>query len=442
MKSITRTDKWRLAPTPLQLIHLDHTVTLYRRYVRDLVGLVYVHWPQLGALDEEAVIAAVERLMHPTAQRPCVRYEYFRKHWHKFPSYYRRVAIREAVGQVSSFVTRYVEWQSGMRERREAKPPRLVRVGGYWPSLYAGQCIRMDGQQQCEIKVHNGSDWVWITVPIASIPVRARHDRKLSKRQSPMLIVRRGRAHLSVPYKLKVEVPRKGDVSRVVGVDLGLNTAAVASVIDSEGTVTRRLFMAHAVDMDSRDRRLARIRKKARLTMGSGGKLSRGFARGLYRKARNINENMAQHISRRLVSLAQAESADAIVFEHLKGWRPRGGPKRSALRQRFHGWLHRRIVHLTTEKAVESGVRVDLVPPRGTSSYAFDGSGKVNRDKNNHALATFASGKQYNADLGASYNIGARFWTASGRKRPKSTSGRSPGAEPRTPATLSTLWRQ
>ncbi len=41
---------------------------------------------------------------------------------------------------------------------------------------------------------------------------------------------------------------------------------------------------------------------------------------------------------------------------------------------------------------------------------AFDGSGKVKRDKKNYSLCTFPNGKKYNADLCASYNIGARYW--------------------------------
>ena len=47
---------------------------------------------------------------------------------------------------------------------------------------------------------------------------------------------------------------------------------------------------------------------------------------------------------------------------------------------------------------------------RGTSAYAFDGSGKVTRDRDNYSMCTFTSGKRYHCDLSASYNIGARYW--------------------------------
>ena len=99
-----------------------------------------------------------------------------------------------------------------------------------------------------------------------------------------------------------------------------------------------------------------------------------------------------------------------IVFEDLKGWRPRGGKKRSGLRQKFHGWLHRRLVQFTTEKFEESGGKVELVYARGTSSWAYDGSGKVKRSNKKYSVATFATGKIYNCDLSAAANVAARYW--------------------------------
>ncbi len=79
------------------------------------------------------------------------------------------------------------------------------------------------------------------------------------------------------------------------------------------------------------------------------------------------------------------------------------------LKQRFHNWLHRRIANLTEMKWSDKRGKVVYVNPRGTSSYAYDGSDKLKRNKDNYELAAFASGKRYNCDLSASYNIGARF---------------------------------
>ena len=133
-----------------------------------------------------------------------------------------------------------------------------------------------------------------------------------------------------------------------------------------------------------------------------------------------------------------------VVVEDLKGWRPRGGKKRSSLKQRFHGWLHRRLVSFVEEKFQEVGGKVKFVFARGTSSWAFDGSGKVKRSSKNYALSVFQGGKQYNADLSAVQNIGARYWAQKlklvRRKDGQVAKGRSSCATPRMPVTLSHLW--
>ncbi len=161
----------------------------------------------------------------------------------------------------------------------------------------------------------------------------------------------------------------------------------------------------------------------------------------MYRKAGNINREIGQKVSTRLVKIAQQYGVKYIVFEHLKGWRPRGGKKKSTLKQRFHGWLHRRITNLTEEKWLELGGKVVYVNPRGTSSYAFDGSGCTKRNKDNYELAVFANAKQYNTDLSASYNIGAKFiYKLLGGNSPEDEHGKSSNSSLRSPVTLSVLW--
>src|SRR5690625_8023073 len=55
------------------------------------------------------------------------------------------------------------------------------------------------------------------------------------------------------------------------------------------------------------------------------------------------------------------------------------------------------------------GIRMNRVNPAGTSKMAFDGSGEVKRSRKKD-IACFPTGKQYHADLNASYNIGARYF--------------------------------
>ncbi|MDJ0678828.1 MAG: transposase [Xenococcaceae cyanobacterium MO_167.B52] len=437
--------------SPFQKELLEKTVCEFRCLVRCLVGVIYTHWSSIGALDSQARIPAVEKLIHTTAKNPHPKYQYFNSRFYKFPSYYRRGAIQFALGQVSSFVTRYREWQSGIRSHQKALPPRLNADCGAYPPLYKGQCIKFsEDLNSAEIKVFTGSDWEWITVGLTGH--RQRHLNPINQRKSPYLIVSDQKCHLSVPFKIKL--PKLKDTESVLSVDLGINTTATVSVVNFDGTVSYREFIHPGRDIDRRDKRLKRISSKARRT----GKLYKGFCRGLYRKANNINREMGQKVSSRLIKVARQYGVKYIVFEHLKGWRPRRGKKRSTLKQRFHNWLHRRIANLTEMKWTELGGQVVYVNPRGTSSYAYDGSGKLKRNKDNYELAVFANGKQYNCDLSASYNIGARFIyklmsrNGSQDKHGKNEAlspGVSPGVytrrsclSPRSRVTLSMLWSQ
>jgi putative transposase len=431
-KAIVRTDKWGLQPSPEVRLHLSATVDEYRAYCKALSYVVMGHWSELA--EAKSFCAAVERLIHHTSKNPNPKYSYFEKRFYKFPSYLRRAAIEFVKGQVSSFLTRYREWQSGIRKRRDAKPPVFNVDAGCYPALYKGQLVKFDAHLLVAwIKVWNGSDWVWAEVPITS--KRQRHLTGSIK--SPYLVISEKHCHLAAPFGI---VPPKWETDVVCAVDVGINTLATASIVCPDGTVLARKFIHPASDIDRRDKQANIIRQKARKTKT----LHRGFAKTPYRKAKGINANIAHQVSRRIVNFALEHGASTIVFEDLKGWRPKGGRKRSNLKQKFHGWLHRRLVTLTEQKFQEEGGKVEYVYARGTSSWGFDGSGKVQRSKTQYELAKFANGKRYNADLGASYNIAARYLAyklkLTRRKDGQVAKGKSSCATPRMPVTLSLLW--
>lgn len=431
-RTMIRTDKWPLQATAEQQHRMRLTLAEYRMFCRALSIVVLNNWPAL--CQAPSFTAAVERLIHPTAKNPHPRHHYFSNRFYKFPSYLRRAAIEFVKGQVASYLTRYGAWLDGDRKHPHACPPVFNPVAGCYPALYRGQQVKFDEAfTVASLKLWDGREWLWQDIPIKS--VRNRH--RLGTIKSPMLVVNR-HCHLSVPVELKPEsLP---DTDRVCAVDIGINTLATASIVSSDGTVVARAFVHPAADIDRRNQRGTRIRSKARKT----AKLSEGFCRGLHRKARNINEQIAQVTSKRLVDFALAHGANVMVLENLKGWRPKAGAKRSPLRQRFHGWLHRRLAELVEAKFAEAGGRVAYVYARGTSSWAFDGSGKLKRDPKQYELATFTTGKRYNCDLNASYNIAARYWAwklkLTRRKDGQLPEDRSSPGKPRIPVTLSTLW--
>ena len=432
-KRIIRSDTWPLSADSGVIGCAKLTQKMYRDYCRALIIVIHCNWDFLSR--QKSFAAAVERLMHPTKANPSPRHLYFHRRFYKFPSYLRRAAIEFARGQVESFITRYDEWLDNPH-RKGARPPRLNPESGCYPVLYRGQLIKYEEDGSVSLKLFNGKEWAWMRAQ-----VRGRGKRHMKGAlKSPGLITRKGKFALSVPIECVVhDLASQG---KVCAVDMGINTLATASIVSADGTVAGQRFFHAGADIDHLYRLLDLIRAKARLTR----KLDKGFCRHLHLKVKNISEQLAQRASRCIVQHALDNGAHVMVMEDLKYWRPRAGERKSHLRKRFHTWQHRRLFELISEKFEEAGGRVFTVYPRATSSYAYDGSGRLRRDSSRYELATFASGKRYNADLNASDNIGARYWVhqhdlnqRKGRNDPAPDLGKSSRSGPRTPVTLSTL---
>ena len=252
-----------------------------------------------------------------------------------------------------------------------------------------------------------------------------------------------------MPIKIqKVDRPTS---DLVCSVDMGINNAATASIVGIDGTVKARKFINPARDIDRRNKRRMLISKKSRQTRNiTKSDLVKGFCNGLYRKSTNINLEVSRKVMRGIIELAKTHGVKVIVFENLSGWKAKAGRFGSLQRQKFHLWCHCKIVELTQQRWDELGGKVVFVNPKYTSAYAFDGSGKVRRSKTNYSLCRFPTGKHYNADLNASYNIGARYWYSLivgdkhfsrvyARSAGFANVGKSSNDTLRTPVTLGTL---
>ena len=158
MKMI-RSDRLNINTDAQQKRVLGDTLSLYRKYVRDLMVLINARWRVFQHAHGNDIVKLVEDLIHPTKQRPLIKHPHFHKNYYKFPSYLRRVAIMDAAGQVRSFHTRYDDWlDNGMRNM----PPKLTVSTATFPSLYKGQCIKFsDDNKTAFIKVRIRNDWIW-----------------------------------------------------------------------------------------------------------------------------------------------------------------------------------------------------------------------------------------------------------------------------------------
>lgn len=440
-----RTDVWDLVVTADQKHQMMLTVAEYRTYLRPLVLIVNAQWITIADLTSKERINAVEKMFHQTADNPSPKHQYFQKVVNKypsrkFPSYLRRAAA-DAIGIVSSFNTRYQEWHSGIRKHKDDSPPKLTAMCNTYPVFYKGQQIRYGKKYQTvDLKVWSGTDWIWINnIGIKGYGLN-RHQIISNEMQSPALVVNKRTCQLSMPVKIgKVE---RQDSDYVCSVDMGVNNAVVASIVGRNGTVKARKFINPARDIDRRNRRRMMIKRKSRQTANiTKQKLTKGFCKGLYRNS-NINLEIARYVMRGIIEFTKTHGVKVIVFENLSGWKAKTGRKGSLQKQKFHLWCHCKIVELTQQRWGELGGLVVFINPKYTSAYAFDGSGKIKQSKINYSLAVFKNGKNYNCDLSASYNIGARYWYAvilGDKHFSRVFVGKSSNDTLRTPVTLGTL---
>jgi IS605 OrfB family transposase len=445
---IFRSEAHALRTSPAVREDVERTVAAFRRAVRGLCGVMLVHWDEIS--HGKVKCASIEGLFHKTALRPDVKYPALDRLFGKMPSYLRRAAIEQAHGAVSSFLSNWSNFLGGQiagRAREEgARSPRLG-LNDVFPSLYGGNMI-LYGQDLRTVRIKLlGADGQWrFSEPL---PVKGRFVRVLPKAakldQSPSLILRGAKVVLSCPVTLRPPryVTNKdfaNGAHRICSVDVGINTAATAAIVDSTGTVIARTFLTCGRHNDQRDALASVVAARHR----QSGPHVRGqkHCSALHRRISGLSLDAARTLASRLAAFAAQYGAKAFAIEDLKGWRPKGPSKQQ--RKRFHRFQHRALIQALTLKAQEMGARMLEVYARGTSRWAHDGSGKVVRSKQNAQLATFASGKQYNADLNGALNIAARGLAMIMGIKPKAmqgaATGKSSGAVERMPLVLADIW--
>lgn len=387
---------------------LRATLDIYQKAVAWLIPVYDREWERLELEpDKNRQFNLAEHLVHETKKN---RAAYpFDTEFPKMPSYLRRSAIRHALGTVSSHRSRTTLWEKGELSGK----PRLSAVNHEMPVFYHkemyrlgtgkdGKLIGNSGEDRIELKLYNGRDWLWYPVRLLHTDLQyLRRHWAGKKTESPVLEKRHRKYFLRFTFREKVCFPKKKLSERkVCAVDLGLNTHAVCSVMDREGTVLARKFIDFAGEKDLLNHMTGRIRR----AQGTPGRQNQIRKRWKY--AVRLNEELSRKISIAIFRFAQEQGCDTVVFEHLD----MQGKIRGSRKQKLHLWRKRDIQKRCEHMAHRRGIRCSHVNAWGTSAYAYDGSGKVERDKANHSMCTFSSGKRYHSDLSASYNIGARYW--------------------------------
>lgn len=384
----------------------EPTINIYRKSLEYLVDVIAKEWNGIKDLQAKEKNNFVESLVHKTKYNPHPKYDFDSK-FYKFPSYFRRGAIQHSIGIVSSYFSnlenykneRYKAISNGEKFRK--KPPKLNVKHFKNPIFYKGNMFNKFDKNEVLIKLFINNDWVWKSIKLRNQDIKyIEKNCYLLKESSPGL-VKKGRVYyLEFAYESKVSLSKENALNQtIVSVDLGLNHSAVCSAINSKGTVIDRIFINQSVEKD----RMNRLLNRSKLKRKQSGKVKMPK---LWNKINNLNMQIVNDTVSKIIKFALKNKATVIVMEYLdfKGKKP----KNIALKLQM--WAKRAIQQKILHKAHSNGMRFSRVSARNTSLLAFDGIGKVSRSSKNFSNCKFSNGKQYNCDLNASYNIGARYF--------------------------------
>lgn len=375
------------------------TIAIYRHAVDYILNVCLENWEEISSLEGRNKLVYVERLIHATKDNPAPAYN-FDSRFYKMPCYMRRSAINEAIGKVLSYTSNLNNWN----KNPVGKKPSYPKAGYTFPSMYRKDMYSQTGDYTAQVKVYTRNTWDWINIDLRKSDMnyiaRHCHDRK----QCVPTLQKRGHEwFLDFPFEEKCTLNDTSVFDRtIVAVDLGINTAATVSIMQSDGTILGRHFCKLPEETDRLMHSVNRVKKAQQ---NRNHKTPR-----LWAKVKGINHDISVKTAEFIIETAISYNADVIVFEHLdKTGRVRGSKK-----QRIKLWRSQEVQSIVANKAHRFGMRISRVCAWGTSALAYDGSGRVLRGKdagfNTFEICRFPNGKVYNCDLSASYNIGARYF--------------------------------
>lgn len=421
------------------------TITIYRAALAYVIDVADRNYEVLSPLQGKDRNNLIEHLIHGTSDNPNPKYD-FDKEFYKFPSYLRRCVVQDAIGIVSSYRANLENYEN---ERHEAisngrkfkkRKPVLQADHFKFPALYKGNMFNRLTRDEAEIKIYHNNDWVWFKVKLRNQDIKYIENHTMDSNElNPLLVKEKSKYYLQFSYEKYIKantVPLKKRT--VLSIDLGVNNSAVCSIIKYDGTVAGRLFINQPAEKDRLYRltgRLCKVQHKS----GRKSKLP-----NIWRKINNLNKQIANDTVKRIMEYAVENSVDVIVFEYLGTMPKIKGSKAKRTRMKLQHWNKIRIQKKLEHKAHANSMRYSRVNAVNTSNLAYDGSGEVTRNEHNYSLCTFVTGKQYNCDLSASYNIGARYFIREILKSCSENdrllfSAKVPETENRTKCTLSTL---
>jgi hypothetical protein len=380
------------------------TIKIYQNAVAFFLEVCDKEWDVIELLQLKERNNHIESITISTKKHPDPTYD-FNEKFYKMPSYLRRAAIQEAIGCYCSYKSNLRNWE---QTDKSSKKPKLTIDRNTCPSLYKDNMYVRDDDNHASIKIYHRNDWIWLSVELNTQDVKYIKNHCGSRVEKVPTLCKKGRnCYFVFPFEEKVESPNKDIKEQVVcAVDLGLNNHAVASIMQSDGTVIDRKIIDFPIEKDHLNKSIGRLKKAQQ--QGAGKTPIK------WKHINDINTEISRKVAKAIIDFACLYSVDVIVFEYLDT----SGKKRGKTKQKLHLWRKKEIREIVSHNAHRCGIRISRICARNTSKLAFDGSGKVERgaytlhgqEYYNYSVCVFLSGKIYHCDLNASYNIGARYY--------------------------------
>ncbi len=426
----------------IKIIHFNNifkdTVSIYRESVGYFIKVCLSEWNIIKEIHgTKNQLSLVEKLTHKTKDNPAPMYD-FDNIFYKMPTYIRRAAINEAIGKVSSYNSNLDNWELSAPRTRGEKPS-IPNAGYCYPALYRGNMFMRIDDYTAQIKVYRNNTWDWITVQLRKSDVDyIKHHCKSFKECVPTLQKRGKQWFLDFAFENEVSLCATPiSEQTILAVDLGINSSCACSVMKSDGTVLGRKFLHLPKEYDSLDHKIGHIKRAQR---HGSHKVT-----NLWEYAKGVNDDIAVKTAAFIMEQATLYNVDCIVFEHLDLSKKKKGSKK----QKLALWKARYVQQMVTHKAHANGIHISTINAWGTSYLAYDGSGRVFRGRdsekcNSYSMCEFTSGKIYNCDLNATYNIGSRYFVREilkslPERERQHIEAKVPGCAKRSTCTLATL---
>ena len=424
-------ENWNSVPLPKKALRTT------RQICSDVLGFLiavaeaeYDGWKDLT---REQQTNFFEKLIHHTSKNRFPKYEDFDDIFSKLPSGIRRSAIHEAVGIFEAWKSNHDNWEKAKHKKGE---PQLSYKHHWNPTIYRAQGTSEGGEIAVFkdepvflMKIFINNDWNWVALKLRKKDWEYVHKLQQTRTMmNPRFDEKFGKFYLTFVFEEQTLL-KTPDIehTKVCAVDLGLTNDAVCSIIDSAGTVLDRKFISVSYEKDQLNHICNRIKGNQQNSMS---------VKSLWSFANNFNDALTIKVVLSIIRFANSNKADVIVMENLN----MSGRKPKYIGQKVALWRNKGIARKVEEIAHRYGMRFTTVCPKGTSALAYDGSGQVQRGNavskdTPYDVCRFPSGKIYNCDLNASYNIGARYFVrALKNKFPDLTLPKA------SEVTLSTLW--